>query len=52
MRAKFHQVDEFRARDDDVLVEFVESGVAQGVGKFAAELPDGLASGLIGARLM
>ncbi len=31
------------ARDDDVLVELGKAGIAQGVGKFAAQFPDGFA---------
>ena len=45
--AKLDQLDEFGARDDDVLVELGQAGVAQGVGKLAAEFPDPLAGRLV-----
>lgn len=38
---EFDEIDETAARDDDVLVEFGEAGVAETVGEFAAHLPEG-----------
>ena len=37
------QVFQPAARHNDVLIELGQAGVAQGVGKFAADFPDGLA---------
>jgi hypothetical protein len=45
------ELDELGARHDDVLVELGEPGVAQGIGKLAAELPDPLAGRLVRARV-
>ena len=45
------QVLEPAARDDDVLVELGQAGVAQGVGELAADLPDGFALGRAEAAL-
>ena len=38
--SELDELDEFGARDDDVLVELGEAGVAEGVGEVAAELPN------------
>ncbi len=40
---KFKQIFQFSARHDDVLVQLGQAGVAQRVGKFPANLPDGFA---------
>ncbi|MDB6016790.1 MAG: hypothetical protein JWR19_1279 [Pedosphaera sp.] len=45
------EVFEAATRNDDVFVEFGEAGVAEGIGEFAAELPDGFALGIAQAAL-
>jgi hypothetical protein len=42
-RGEVEQVLQPAARDDDVLVQLGEAGVAQGIGELAADFPDGFA---------
>src|ERR1035437_7949704 len=43
--SKLEQVFQPAARHDDVFVKFGQAGVAEGIGKFAPDFPDGLALG-------
>ena len=51
LSGELDQLDELGARDDDVLVELGQAGVAQGVGKLAAQFPDALAGRLVRGAL-
>ncbi len=42
-RGESEEVFQAAARDDDILVQLGEAGVAEGIGELAADLPDGFA---------